>query len=139
MEDYSDFGSPVRTCKKCKGKYLDGRYHEIAIDGIGASMSVKRSGKTALIGFGIFLVTFLFNLVMVILDGKYNPEMVLLQAFALIIIFSALVDAIMIKTGIKGKQLEKKRIESDKRLKDIRYARMLAEFGYDVPEEYLRV
>ena len=32
-DDYL-YGSPLKTCPKCKKEYLDPRFHEIAIDGI---------------------------------------------------------------------------------------------------------
>ena len=33
LADYK-YGSPLRTCKKCKKQYLDTTYHEIAFEGI---------------------------------------------------------------------------------------------------------
>lgn len=137
MKGQSDFGSPIQTCKKCKGTYLDRRYHEIAIEGIGNTLSVKRSFKIALISLALFAAAFLLNLVMVILQDKYSVEMVFIQVLSLLMMLAAFIDAIMIKTGIKEKKLEKKRQESVKRLRNIEYARTLADFGYDVPEEYL--
>lgn len=138
MESQSDYGSPIRVCRKCGKSYLDRRYHEIAIEGIGTNaLSIKRDAKIALLGFAFFAVGFLLNLGMVLSSDKYNLRLVFIQLIAIILIIFALGDAVMIKTGKKEKRLEKKRMESVERLKNKEYARTLAELGYNVPNEYL--
>lgn len=136
-EGQSIFGSPIRTCKKCNGTYWDRRYHEIAIEGIGNTLSIARTGKIALIFLGLFMGSFLINLWTVFSHGEYSIKMAFVQWGSLFAIVCALVDVIRIKTGLKEKSLEKKRMESVNRLRDAEYARTLKELGYDVPEEYL--
>ena len=45
------YESPIRTCIKCKKKYVDTRYHEIVIDGIRPdALSVDAAATGVLIG-----------------------------------------------------------------------------------------
>ncbi len=133
----SDYGSPVRTCRKCGGQYLDRRYHEIEIEGYGANaLSVKRDGKIMLLGLAFFAAAFLLNF-WTTKSGYYSLRGRFIILIAGLMILFALADAIMIKTGIKEKRLEKKRLESAARLQNPEYAKTLAEFGYQVPDKYL--
>lgn len=139
METQFDFGSPIQTCKKCKGTYLDRRYHEIEIDGVGnaAEMSGKRAKFLAVFGLIFFGVALLLNLGMVLSVGRYSVRGVMIMLLGLIMMVGGLIEGIMVKTGVKERQLEKKRLESQRRLENPEYARTLAELGYLVPEKYL--
>ncbi len=86
----SDYGSPVRTCRKCGGQYLDRRYHEIEIEGYGANaLSVKRDGKIMLLGLAFFAAAFLLNL-WTTKSGYYSLRGRFIILIAGLIIFFAL-------------------------------------------------
>ena len=137
MENQMYFGSPIITCKKCKGKYLDRRFHEIAIDGIGNVLSIKRSAKILLIFLALFSIAFIVNFFSIMQSGKYNVKLFFVQILSLFAMVFAIADMVMIKTGMKAKRYEKKKLESIVRLRNIEYAKTLSEFGYEVPDEYL--
>ncbi len=89
-----------------------------------------------LLGLAFFAAAFLLNL-WTTKSGYYSLRGRFIILIAGLIILFALADAIMIKTGIKEKRLEKKRLESAARLQNPEYAKTLAEFGYQVPDKYL--
>lgn len=139
METQFDFGSPLQTCKKCKGTYLDRRYHEIEIDGMGnaAEMSGKRAKLLVMFGLIFFGVALLLNLGMILSMGKYSVRGVMIMLLGLVMLVGGLIEWILVKTGVRERRLEKKRLESQRRLENPEYARTLAELGYPVPGKYL--
>lgn len=132
------YGSPVRNCKKCGEKYVDERYHEIAVEGIRPNaLSIRWNGTGLLIMLGIFLIAFLIHFYEVSHESTYSLEFCGLMVAALICILFFIIDSIRILTGAKAKKLERLREESVKRLRNWGYAKELEALGYPVPEEYL--
>lgn len=133
----SYFGSPIQTCKKCGTEYLDPRFHEPAIEGIGESLSVMRSLKL----LGVYVLCFVtsvgVNLFSIWHDNSYYPMLVITAVLFAALIVYGIVDIIRIKTGAKAKSMEKKRQESIERLQNPEYAMKLYVSGYPVPPEYL--
>ena len=131
-------GSPFRSCTKCKGIYLDRRYHEIEIDEVEneAEISVSKLIRQTIVSLIFFGVALLLNLGALSV-GYIHVGGLMLLVIALALMLQGLIDIIMVKIGAKEKQLEKERLESQKRLENPEYARTLAELGYSVPERYL--
>ena len=133
------YGSPVRNCKRCRKPYIDSRYHEIAITGIGErTLSVKYSLKVLGIIGMILVVSVGWNVVNIRMRGRYSVMMALLSLLSVILILYVLWDILMIATGKKAQKMERLRQESEERLRDPDYARLLADAGYLVPGQYLQ-
>ena len=136
-----NYGSPIRTCKKCGKQYADKRYHEIEIDGFArGSMSIVSGLIISLIG-----VFFIYRGISLskghMLGTPEGAQWFMPTAFFIMgcaIVLFAIVDIIKILTGTKAKKLEKLRMESEERLLDSNYANMLKNLGYHVPEKYLQ-
>lgn len=131
-------GSPIRECGKCGKKYLDRRYHEMEIEGLpNAEMSPKRDVVGIVVGVAVILlsvgVVWFTSMVM----GFYSLKLYYLRYIGALFLVVFTADLIMLKTGIKAKNMEKKRQESAKRLENKEYARELAELGYNVPDKYM--
>lgn len=132
------YGSPIRTCKKCKKNYIDGRYHEIAVEGIAPNtLSIKSNLLRSFFLLGCFLIAFLIHFYEIHYQNCYHPAYCYLMIIMVIGIIFLIIDSIRIKTGAKTKKLEKLRLESVKRLMDNNYAHELESIGYCVPDEYL--
>ena len=156
------YGSPIQTCKYCNGKYIDKRYHEMAIDGVAPDILVMKGAigwllaglSTVVIGF-IFIFsesqsTYRDSFSLVMIDAKCAV------VFGVLMAIYNIVDIIKIKTGKKDSELIQSREEalnvamkmnskrfirlsgeSYKRLQDKSYANELVDAGYFVPEKYL--
>ncbi len=136
-----NYGSPIRTCKKCGEQYADKRYHEIEIDGIerGSMSIVKGFAATLLGGFFIYRGIYLSKGYMLGTPEKaqlFMPTVIFIMGCFMVLF--AIVDIIKILTGIKAKKLEQLRMESEERLLDYNYANILKSLGYHVPEKYLQ-
>lgn len=132
------YGSPIRVCKKCKQKYIDKRYHEIAVEGINPdAFNMKRVWFGLLIGVIALIVSAIFNTLTILLGGYYHTTMMGIGLIGILMIICMLVELISIKTGLKQHKLEKVTIESVNRLQNKEYANELASVGYNVPEKYL--
>lgn len=132
------YGSPIRPCRKCGKNYVDGRYHEIAVEGIEPSaLSIRWNGIRLLAMLGIFLIAFLIQAYEVRHKGTYSLKWCTIMGCALFGSLLFLIDSIRILTGAKAKKLERLREESVKRLRNWSYAKQLEDLGYPVPEEYL--
>lgn len=132
------YGSVVRKCQKCKEQYLDTRYQEYAITGIpenelSVMYDLKRIGILAV----FFIISTVINLINIRHEGKYYIMLAVISVTSPLGIIAMIIDMIRIKTGAKGRKLEKKRLESVARLQDPDYAMTLYEVGYPVPAEYL--
>ena len=154
------YGSPIRTCKYCNGKYIDKRYHEIVIDGVAPDILVmKEDIGWLLAGLSLVVGGFIF----IFSESQLGDRDSLLMLRAqVMVIFGVgmtiynIVDIIKIKTGKKDSELIQSREEalkvamkinskrfirlsgeSYKRLQDKSYANELADAGYFVPEKYL--
>lgn len=132
------YGSPVRTCKKCGERYVDERYHEIAVEGVApGTLSAKLDGIGMLVMSGIFLIAFLIHFYEVSNNSAYSLEPCVIMVIALLGILIFIIDSVRILTGAKAKKLAKLGRESEQRLQNWSYAKELEELGYVVPEKYL--
>lgn len=132
------YGSPIRVCKKCNQKYIDKRYHEIAVDGINPdSFNMKRVGFSFLFGIIVLVFSALFNSYTILLKGYYHTAMITLGLAGILLLIYTIIDFIRIKTGLKERKIEKLIEESVNRLNDKEYAKELVSVGYNVPEKYL--
>ena len=132
------YESPIRTCFKCKKKYVDTRYHEIVIDGIRQdSLSTDGAVNGILVGIVIAAIFFGLTYWTISYDGSYYPKAVFLGIVGVIIMVVSIVDFLMILTGAKKRRFDALREKSDQRLQDKNYAQELLLVGYDVPEKYL--
>lgn len=129
-----NYGSPIRICNKCGEKYIDERFHEIAIEGIAPdALSVRKSVVAMLTGLFCVLASIVFTY----MTGYYSLKSVFIGIIGLIMVICMLIDIILIKSGAKEKRFARLREESVQRLRDRNYANELAEAGYNVPGEYL--
>lgn len=133
------YGSPIRTCKKCKKQYWNKRYHEIAIDGIRPEdLSTKGNGKMILGTLIASIVLIALNVVSYSMRGRVFKALLVGAVLAVIFFFGMIIETIKVKSGKKAKELEKKRQESCQRLQNREYADALVQLGYQVPVEYLK-
>lgn len=134
----SDFGSPIRKCRYCQKEYLDRRYHEIAVEGWNeSSLNPMNSLKVAGIGLAGVLIAGGLTAYTIYTKGYYMMKGALAGILAFVIMIVGIVDFIRVKTGAKQRSIDKKKVESEERLKNREYAMLLAENGYNVPEKYL--
>lgn len=132
------YGSPIRNCKGCGKKYLDTRYHEIAIDGIAPNaLNAKSSAMSLVFGLGFIIIPALVNLAFIYCAGYYSFMLVMLSLVGVLIIIMMLIDIIRIKTGSKERRLEKLKSESEQRLQNTLYVQELQDVGIVVPDEYI--
>lgn len=132
------YGSPIRVCKKCGQKYIDKRYHEVAVDGINPdSFNMKKLGTCFAIGVVALLMSALFNAYTILLKDYFYLKVVGVGLIGIVMIVYSIIDFIRIKTGAKERQLAKRAEDSVNRLKDRAYAHELVSLGYNVPEKYL--
>lgn len=137
-ENAWEYGRSVRSCKRCKKKYIDPRYHEIAIDGINPdAYNIRRSVIGMLIGMACVIISALVNLCFVYFDGDYYLRLVFAGFMGAVLTVFMMVDIIRIKTGIKERHLEKLRMESEQRLQEMDYVQELINAGIEVTGQYL--
>lgn len=135
--DVYRYGSPIRTCAKCKGQYLNKCYHEAAIDGFSdADTSLDSSKKNIRNALMMILIMAAVNVLFYVME-RHTWIYLLFLALGGVYLLVSLKDYIQIKNGNRETVLQKAMEESVQRLKDPDYARQLQELGYDVPEEYL--
>lgn len=135
--DIYRYGSPVRTCAKCKGQYLNKCYHEAEIDGFSdADVSVEASKKNirnALMMIGIMAAVNVLFYVM----QRHSWIYLLFVGLGVVYLLVSVKDYITVKNGTRQQALEQERLASVERLSDPEYACLLKELGYDVPRQYL--
>lgn len=132
------YGTPVRTCPKCSGKYLETCYHEVEIDGFRESdVSRKASRKDVFISLAVMLLMLALNGAMYALGGRIFKAILLFGILSVVYFFSCVRSFWKVCSGKMTKELEKERLASQKRLENREYAHMLLELGYKVPEKYL--
>lgn len=135
--DVYRYGSPVRTCAKCKGQYLNKCYHEAAVDGFSdADVSLEAGKKkigNALLLLGLSVAV---NVLFFVLQ-RHSWIYWLFLGLGVVYLLVALKDYVQVKNGTRQQALEKCMEESIERLGDPEYACLLKELGYNVPEEYL--
>lgn len=133
-----DYGSPIRTCKGCGQQYLDSRYIELAVEPPAPRDFKAGAGlKIALLGLIIFVISGALTLSTISHHGYYSMKALLTMILSIVLILFGIIDAVRVKTGAKQKSLDRKRAESEQRLMDRSYARLLADLGYNVPDKYL--
>ncbi len=134
------YGSPIRTCKKCGGKYFDARYHELAIEGVPAKETSKIPAVLLM-----FLGAFLMYRGNHLWDMKQlsTPEFmqkvlpVLLLVVGGIFALGGIYEFYAVLSGKKAAKMQKLVDESEERLKNPVYAQELKAMGLPVPEQYL--
>lgn len=132
------YGSPIRVCKKCNQKYIDKRYHEIAVEGINPdTFDLKKSLISLLLGVILLVLSVVINGITIFTGGYYYSKIAFLGVAGIAIIIFMIIDIIRMKTGLKERRLEKVMLESVNRLQNKEYAHELASVGYNVPEKYL--
>lgn len=129
--DQHFYGSPFRMCGRCHKGYIDADAIEIAVSGVRERDKMPFNfGNLVFVALGIFMLV----------EGiKY--EMLSLTLMGL---FPLGLATYLIYDQIKNYQerlawLEKETIASENRLKNIDYARRLADIGYKVPKKYLEI
>lgn len=132
------YGSPLRTCPKCKTQFINSYYHEIEIEGISPiALNAKRTLIGLAVGILFFVIAAGIHLYEITYKDYYHTMPIYMMIICAIVIVYAIIDFILIKTGFKNKRTEKKREESIQRLKNTQYALQLKALGYNVPEKYL--
>lgn len=135
------FESPIKICGECKGVCLDKRCHEIEVEGMDTALAllVKRDAIWIVGGIFSVILFFLINYMMLRSGTVYlklAAICVVMQLVGIIMVVYSVIEMLLCITGIKRKQLEKKRLESQRRLEDREYAKLLLENGYFVPKKY---
>ena len=135
-DDYL-YGSPIQTCSKCGGQYLDRQFHEAEIEGFHESDTSKKAAAKDVVFYGAaVLVTALINVVLFFLN-RISFILLLVLICAVVLFFSSLKKSAKVLTGVRKKELDKELAASRSRLENKEYARTLKELGYAVPEKYL--
>ncbi|MBQ8789961.1 MAG: hypothetical protein IJZ51_01470 [Ruminiclostridium sp.] len=132
------YGSPIKTCPKCKAEYINPVYHEIETDGISPdAFDIKKLLIVLLIGVIFFVISAAMHYYEVTTLDYYHTIYIAIMVISIIVILFAIGDIILIKTGLKEKRNERKRQESVQRMSNPEYALKLREFGYNVPQKYI--
>lgn len=127
------YGCPLMTCAKCGKQFWDDEYYEIAVSGIHKADTQKLHVGNIL--FSIILL--LFSLFIFFFNSDKSAFLyVVCSAFISLAIFLPIFDVCMYKRRMK--LLEAEAIKSHKRLCNPKYAQLLKEEGYPVPEKYLK-
>lgn len=125
------YGTPIVTCPNCNNVFLDKSRREIAVDGISIYDKqmfrkediIKYSLSAAV---GLIFIFFLSNIDLSKIVG------------ALLIIYAVLGTLNrLLSYKPKMKKLEELQMQSENRLNDKKYVKVLLQFGVDVPEKYL--
>ena len=133
------YGKMTGVCKKCNATYIDPRYKELAIIGIPEDeFSVLSYVLLILLGgFFFWRASHLFAVKQ--LGTPDSMQWLMPSVFALIgaaLVIGGIAEIIMIKTGLKEKKMNKLLAESEQRMKDRTYVKMLLDMGVPVPEKY---
>ena len=134
---YFQYGSPIRTCKRCGKIFIDKDYHEIAVEGITWATRQHLKNKvsnSSIAGLIISLFIFLGG----ILNNASEYASILLWGGGLLGALSiwCIIDDIK-KYHSFVEDIEKEKAASRARLSVPAYASALKELGYDVPMKYL--
>ena len=139
LPDGSRYGSLVQKCPSCNSLYFDRSYREIEVDGFRKAdlesnlLFIVLSFLLALLSTVIFVLN--------VFGGFGNRVYLACPIMAVILWFwfaISIGSQIDVWTGKKQKELEKLRLESEERMQNRRYAELLAQQGYNVPQKYLR-
>lgn len=140
QSSFRKYESPVKKCKKCGFRYADPRCHEIAIEGIPADTFHIPSYLLMLVIGGLILArgVYLFGMRQIGISGRMQwllPSVFVV--FGVILTIGAIIEIISIISGRKAQKFDKRRRESEARLRDKGYIYMLQDLGYQIPEKYL--
>ena len=135
-ENEYKYGSPIVQCSGCGKKYIDKRFHEIAIEGMPTGlMNTARYARFALIGVVLSIVSLAVSFVMYKAFGRVDLRVAIFCPLFIIVSLFNVIELIKVKTGMKSKELEKQMEESKKRLQDPVYVAELEENGYTLPKQ----
>ena len=135
------YGSPIRSCQKCKRQYLDYTYHEIAFEGIRqvdvnpTEEQKQDKRKQGIVAVVVGLAAIAFGIVMIFF-GWIAPWPFLIGGVAV-----AGGVGLMKESGEKGlaktrEKLEQERQASFQRVGDPNYIAALRSMGYQLPPNY---
>ena len=131
------YGSPVRICRSCGQKYIDGRYREPAISGLDPKSTNASFYGKGCVGFGIaFACFFGWFLYCAISNRVYSLRVGILCTGCLAAFIGCIIQYVRIKSGAVQRENAKYLEESEKRLSDKSYVDELIRMGIDVPEKY---
>lgn len=131
------YGSPIRTCPKCKGQYLNPNFHEIEVEGCWeADTSLVESRKGVRDGLLLIVASIALNVLFYYL-GRASWIYLLFVGMGIVYFIMKLRSYLKVKRGTRQLELEEERCASRQRLQDPEYAKLLQELGYEVPEQYL--
>lgn len=134
----SMYGSLMRTCPKCGKEYFDPRYREIAVDGLmDSDIKPKSDTKTPWIAFGVGIGAFALMILLIATTGRLLFILPIVGVVSFALGFKTIGDNGKIRSGERAAELERLRAESEARLMNPVYARLLKARGYAVPEQYL--
>lgn len=131
------YGNPIKVCKNCGQKYIDDRYHEIAVEGAAPdAMSVKQG--TVCFCFGLILAAVMSVIMYLTIHfgGYYYMSVVVLGLMGLLMTVIGILQIVEIKTGIRERKLAKYQAESLRRLQNKAYVRELESLGYLLPDSF---
>ncbi|MCQ2108946.1 MAG: hypothetical protein MJZ05_09320 [Fibrobacter sp.] len=131
------YGSPIVNCKDCHEEFVEKKFREVAVEGFDPRTTNPKFYVKAIPLF-LVLSAVCFALQMVrVGELTFNKISVAAVACAAAAVL-CLVQFIRIKCGFEDKSNAKHLEESRERLKDKSYAKKLASYGYNVPDEYLK-
>lgn len=132
------YESPLKKCPKCGELYIDPRCHELAAEGI-PSVEFSIVSYVILSIVGALIVWRGVSLLDYVQLGM--PEEVqwimpaVLIVMGAILVLGGIVEILLIKTGRKARKFDRMYEESEERLRNAGYVRLLREHGYYVPED----
>lgn len=132
-----EYGKTIKTCAACHTKYVDVDCYEPALknyDDYYAEIIVYLVFAELLIALDCGIVAVIINIILSVL---LNIEMIPMLFWITFIATLALLTVYEVYSNKKSGGLRKLWEESDARLKNVDYAIMLANYGFDVPERYL--
>lgn len=131
------YGSPIKICPHCGGEYIDRRFREVAVEGFDPrSTDGKFYLKGMLLMLGIALASGALTAYSIMTTGRYSIKGAACIFAGILGTVGCAVMYIRIKSGLEEKNNEKYMLESRSRMTNPEYVRKLANYGYELPEEY---
>lgn len=134
------YKSPISSCKHCGAVYADPRCRELAVEGLLPDTFSINPRLIQIVLGGLITYRGYYLLGMRQLDSPECTQWLMPTVFIImgvILLIGAIIDIIAIKSGLKAKKYDRLMQESEIRLRDSEYARLMQQLGYDVPEKYL--
>lgn len=133
------YGSPIRTCPKCKKEFLDKRWREVAIDGFTPGSKNAKFYLGGTVSFLLFTIACILWLrSMISTRGHYPVKLIGCIVVGIIGTIGCFVVFLRIVTGYEDKKNARYLDESKRRLQDKNYVDKLISFGYTVPDEFMK-